>query len=295
MEHRKPQGAEIAHRNRVKLTKTVCKKIGLHVFFVLLVFVTLVPVIYAFGISFGESNSLFSSSLSLFPESWTIDNYVRLFTEYDLLGWFGNTLLLAVSTVAVVLVVSVPAAYAFSRFSFHGRKAAIRVLIILNAFPTVLSLYSVYTLVRGMGMSNSLWGLLLVYAGTQGIFGLYNLKGYFDTIPKEIEEAARIDGCNTFQVVTRVVLPLARPAIAVTATMVLIYVWNEYIFATTFVSDPRFYTLATGLYGLQAQESTGSWPLFFAASLVVSLPILIVFMLAQRHMVSGLSAGGVKE
>ena len=104
-----------------------------------------------------------------------------------------------------------------------------------------------------------------------------------------------MDGATDLQVVTRIVMPLAKPSVVVTALMVLIYVWNEYIFATTFVSNPDFYTLASGLYGLQAQESTGSWPVFFAASLLVSAPILAVFMLAQRHMVSGLSSGGVKE
>ncbi len=289
-----PDMTEIARRKAIKKVKTIAKKSSLNAFFVVLCLLTLLPIVYAFGVSFGESSSLLSSSLSLFPEAWTIDNYVTLFTDYDLLLWFGNTILLALSTVFFVLLISVPAAYAFSRFSFHGRNSAIKTMIVLNAFPTVLSLYSIYTLIRELGLSNNIIGLLIVYVGTQAIFGLYNLKGYFDTIPYEIEEAARMDGCSTFQVVTRIVMPLARPALAVTSVMVLIYVWNEYIFATTFISDPGFFTLASGLYGLQAQESTGSWPLFFAASLVVSAPILVVFLLAQRHMVSGLSAGGVK-
>lgn len=287
--------SEIARRKAIEKAKTVSKSVFLNAFFIVIAFLTLLPIIYAFGISFGESNSLLSSSLSLFPERWTLENYISLFEDYDILTWFGNTLLLAVSTVVLVLAISIPAAYAFSRFRFHMRGATIRFLIILNAFPSVLSLYSVYTLVRELGLSNSIGGLLLVYVGTMAIFGLYNLKGYFDTIPYEIEEAARMDGCSTFGVIMKILLPLARPALAVTGVMVLIYVWNEYIFAVTFISNPDFYTLASGLYGLQAQESTGSWPVFFAASLVVSAPILLVFMLAQRHMVSGLSAGGVKE
>lgn len=295
MEPNKAISPEIARRKAIKKAKTVSKVAGLQVFFIVLCFLTLLPILYALGVSFGESNSLLSSSLSLFPSTWTIDNYVTLFTDYDILAWFGNTILLAVSTVILVLTISIPAAYAFSRFRFRFKGAAIRFLIILNAFPSVLSLYSIYTLVRELRLSNSIYGLLLVYVGTMAIFGLYNLKGYFDTIPYEIEEAARMDGCSTFQVITRILLPLARPALAVTGVMVLIYVWNEYIFATTFISNPDFYTLASGLYGLQAQESTGSWPVFFAASLLVSAPILAVFMLAQRHMVSGLSSGGVKE
>ena len=145
-----------------------------------------------------------------------------------------------------------------------------------------------------LGLINSKVGLILIYTGTMAEFGLLNMKGYFDTIPREIEEAAEIDGASGIQLVTRIVLPLARPSILVTAVMILIYVWNEYLFATTFMTGAENYTLAAGLYSLQATEMSGSWPVFAAASLVVSLPILIVFFAVQRHMTSGLTAGGVK-
>ena len=149
-------------------------------------------------------------------------------------------------------------------------------------------------LLRPLGLINSKVGLILIYTGTMAEFGLLNMKGYFDTIPREIEEAAEIDGASGIQLVTRIVLPLARPSILVTAVMILIYVWNEYLFETTFMTGAENYTLAAGLYSLQATEMSGSWPVFAAASLVVSLPILIVFFAVQRHMTSGLTAGGVK-
>ena len=126
------------------------------------------------------------------------------------------------------------------------------------------------------------------------VFSLWNLKGYFDTVPVEIEEAARMDGASDVGVVWRIVLPLARPSLIVTALMVLIYVWNEYIYATTFMTGETNYTLAAGLYGLQATETSGSWPVFAAASLLVSLPVLVIFLLCQKYMTSGLTAGGVK-
>ena len=148
---------------------------------------------------------------------------------------------------------------------------------------------------RNMGLVNSKFGLILIYTGTMAIFGLWNLKGYFDTVPYEIEEAAMIDGASNFKIIKSIVMPLAKPAIVVTAVMILIYVWNEYIYSVTFMTGSDNYTLAAGLYGLQANETSGSWPLFAAASLVTSLPILVIFLLVQRHMVSGLSAGGVKK
>ena len=120
------------------------------------------------------------------------------------------------------------------------------------------------------------------------------MKGYFDTIPVEIEEAARIDGAGVGQLLVRVVLPLARPAIIVTAVMVLIFVWNEYLFSTTFMMNADSYTLAAGLYQLQASDYSRSWPLFSAAAILVSIPILIAFFAIQKYMVSGLTAGGVK-
>ena len=153
---------------------------------------------------------------------------------------------------------------------------------------------ALYKLLTAMGLVNTKTGLIIVYTGTMAVFALWNMKGYFDTIPTEIEEAAMIDGASPVQIVTKIVLPLAKPTIAVTAMMVLVYVWNEYIFAVNFMTGSDTYTLAAGLYSLQATEMSGSWPVFAAASIVVSIPILIVFFALQKNMTTGLTSGGVK-
>lgn len=267
---------------------------ALNVFFILLCFVTLIPILYALSVSFNGQNSLLSSDFSFIPKVFTLDNYREVFLGEDILTWFGNTVLLAVSTVVLSLSVAIPAAYCFSRRRFPGRKIILKSLILLNAFPAILSMFAIYRLLRSFGLINHRIGLILVYTGTMAVFSLWNIKGYFDTIPAEIEEAARMDGANNLQVVTRIVLPLAKPSIVVTALMVLIYVWNEYIYATTFLTGEGNYTLAAGLYALQATEMSGSWPVFAAASITVSLPVLVIFFLCQKHMTSGLTAGGVK-
>lgn len=274
-------------RERVGLT-------ALNLFFILLCFVTLIPILYALSVSFNGQNSLLSSDFSFIPKQFTLDNYRRVFLGEDIAGWFGNTVLLAASTVALSLSVAIPAAYCFSRRRFPGRRAILKCLVLLNSFPAILSMFAIYRLLRTFGLVNHRIGLILVYTGTMAVFSLWNTKGYFDTIPTEIEEAARIDGADNFQVVTRIVLPLAKPSIVVTALMVLIYVWNEYIYATTFLTGEQNYTLAAGLYALQATEMSGSWPVFAAASITVSLPVLVIFFLCQKHMTSGLTAGGVK-
>ncbi|MDE6280656.1 MAG: sugar ABC transporter permease [Oscillospiraceae bacterium] len=277
--------------------KKVKERVGLaalNVFFILLCFVTLIPILYALSVSFNGQNSLLSSDFSFIPRQFTLDNYRQVFLGEDIAAWFGNTVLLAASTVALSLTVAIPAAYCFSRRRFPGRRAILKCLVLLNSFPAILSMFAIYRLLRSFGLVNHRIGLILVYTGTMAVFSLWNTKGYFDTIPTEIEEAARIDGAGNLQVVTRIVLPLAKPSIVVTALMVLIYVWNEYIYATTFLTGERNYTLAAGLYALQATEMSGSWPVFAAASITVSLPVLVIFFLCQKHMTSGLTAGGVK-
>lgn len=267
---------------------------ALNIFFIVLCFVTLIPILYALSVSLNGQNMLLSSDFSFIPKSFTLENYRKVLFEEEILTWLGNSVFLAAVTVTLSLAVAVPAAYCFSRRRFPGRRAILKSLVLLNSFPAILSMFAIYRLLRPFGLVNHRLGLILVYTGTMAVFSLWNTKGYFDTVPIEIEEAAKIDGASNMQVVISIIMPLAKPSIVVTAMMVLIYVWNEYIYATTFMTGEQNYTLAAGLYALQATEMQGSWPVFAAASIIVSLPVLIIFFLCQKHMTSGLTAGGVK-
>ena len=266
----------------------------MNIFFVIVCFLVLVPVLYALSVSLNADNSLLSADFSFLPKHLTLANYHAVFFEEPILLWLKNSLILAVVTLIISLGTGIPAAYVFSRKRFPGRKAILKVLILLYAFPSLLSMTALYKLLTAMGLVNTKTGLIIVYTGTMAVFALWNMKGYFDTIPTEIEEAAMIDGASPVQIVTKIVLPLAKPTIAVTAMMVLVYVWNEYIFAVNFMTGSDTYTLAAGLYSLQATEMSGSWPVFAAASIVVSIPILIVFFALQKNMTTGLTSGGVK-
>lgn len=267
---------------------------ALNLFFLALCILTLIPILYALSVSFSGSNSLLSSDFSFIPKDFTLTNYRKVLLGENITTWFRNTVFLAAATVLLSLTAAVPAAYCFSRRHFPGRRMILKGLVLLNSFPAILSMFAIYRLLRPMGLVNTRAGLILVYTGTMAVFSLWNTKGYFDTIPPEIEEAARIDGATDFQIVRKIVLPLAKPSIITTALQVLIYVWNEYIYATTFLTGEQKYTLAAGLNALQATEMTGSWPVFSAAAITVSLPVLIIFFLCQKYMTSGLTAGGVK-
>ena len=275
-------------KNAVRLTL-------LNAGFILLCLVILVPVLYALSISFSGQGAALSGELSLLPKDPTLENYRAILFDKPFLLWLKNSLLLSAGTIALSMLCAVPAAYAASRWRFAVRRGMLRALLVLNAFPQVLSMFALFRVLRLTGTLNTHGGLVMIYAGSMCVFAIWNMKGYFDTIPKEIEEASKIDGANDFQMIVRIVLPLARPAIIVTCVMVLITVWNEYLFATTFLLDSRSYSLAGGLYQLQSNDYSRNWSVFTAASMLASLPLLLIFFKIQKYMVSGLTAGGVKE
>lgn len=278
-------------------TKKIKRMAGLSILnlvFIVICLLALIPILYAVSLSFSSGGSGLSSGLALWPKDATWKNYSAIIREEPFLLWLRNSAILSVGTMIVAMGTATTAAYAFSRYRFKGRNGVLQALLILNAFPQILSMFAIFRLFKTFHLLNSYIGLIIVYAGSMCIFSIWNMKGYFDTIPVEIEEAARIDGAGSGQILMKVVLPLARPAIIVTSVMVLIYVWNEYLFSTTFMMNEGSYTLAAGLYQLQSSDYSRSWSLFSAAAILVSIPILIVFFCIQKYMVSGLTAGGVK-
>lgn len=279
--------------NRKKVKRTIGLGL-LNLIYIVLCFMGLIPILYALSLSFNSSSGALAGNFSFIPKSFTLANYKAIITDKPFGKWLNNSIVLSIATMIIAMTFAVMAAYAFSRYRFKGRKSVLKLLLLFNAFPQILSMFAIFRLFKTMNLLNSMLGLVIIYAGSMCIFSIWNLKGYFDTIPVEIEEASKIDGANDAQMLSRIVLPLAMPSIIVTAVMVLIFVWNEYLFATTFMLDENSYTLAGGLYQLQASDYSRSWPMFTAAAILVSIPILIVFFCIQKYMVSGLTAGGVK-
>ena len=278
-------------RKRIRI---ITSKILLNLFFVISCAMALLPILYALSISFTKDASLLSKDFSFVPKHFTLDNYKAVFTEEPVPLWFWNSIFLAFMTICLSLSTAVPAAYIFSRWKFTGRKGILKALLLLYSFPSILSMFAIYKMMSSLHLINTRIGIIIIYAGTMSVFALWNMKGYFDTIPVEIEEAAKIDGCSDYIIVLKIVTPLARPSLIVTATMVLNFVWNEYIFSINFLTGSKNETLASGLYSLQATEMSGSWPVFAAAAILVSLPVLVIFFFSQKYMTSGLTSGGVK-
>ncbi len=278
-------------RNKLK------KRLGLtalNLFFIIICTIGLLPILYALSLAFSGNGGALSSDLTFVPKNPTWNNFRIILLEEPFLIWLKNSMILSIGTMVLAISFAIVAAYAFSRFRFKGRRKVLKILLLLNAFPQILSMFAIFRLFKTMNLLNLHLGLIVIYAGSMCIFSIWNMKGYFDTIPIEIEEASKIDGASDLRLLTRIVLPLARPAIIVTSVMVLIFVWNEYLFSTTFMMSENSYSLAGGLYQLQSNDYSRSWPLFSAASILVSIPILIIFFCIQKYMVSGLTAGGVK-
>jgi arabinogalactan oligomer/maltooligosaccharide transport system permease protein len=205
----------------------------------------------------------------------------------------GNSLIVSLATAAVAIAVATPTAYALARFSFVGSKGGLRALLATQMFPTVASAVPLYLLLDALHLLDSRAGLVLVYASTAVPFAIFQLRGAFLAIPVDIEEAAMVDGATRGRAFFLVVVPAARPAIAVTALFAFMSAWNEFILAATLLSQKSAYTLPVVIQSYVQEQST-SWGPFAAGAILVSAPVMALFYVAQRELVSGLTQGGVK-
>jgi arabinogalactan oligomer/maltooligosaccharide transport system permease protein len=266
---------------------------------IVLVAIVLYPVMLVCKKAFEPGGSDFATSASPFPSELTTEHFATLFGtrgshgELLFLRHTLNSLVIAVATTVVGVALSCTAAYALSRFRFPGRKLGLTAFLVVQMFPATLLLIPLYVVLDKLGLLNSVFGLVLVYSTTAIPFCVWTLKGYFDALPRELEEAARIDGASPWMIFRRIILPLARPGIAVTALFSFMTAWNEFIMASTFMTDERRYTLPVLIQSSVAQHSA-DYGLFAAGSVVTSIPVMIAFYVLQRYLVGGLTAGAVK-
>jgi arabinogalactan oligomer/maltooligosaccharide transport system permease protein len=273
---------------------SLAPRIATHVALVAIVAVVLYPVMLVCKKAF-EPGRPFGVSASPIPHEVTLAHFRELFGTHDLLFLRQalNSVTVALATTVVGVVLSCTAAYALSRFRFPGRRAGLSTFLVVQMFPATLLLIPLYVVLDDLGLLNSLFGLVLVYATTAIPFCVWTLKGYFDTLPRELEEAARIDGASPWLIFRRIILPLARPGIAVTALFSFMTAWNEFIMASTFMTDESKFTLPV-LIQSTVTEHTADYGLFAAGAIVTSIPVMIAFYVLQRYLVGGLTAGAVK-
>lgn len=255
--------------------------------------IALFPILQVVTISLRPADRLLSTSLQIIPENATSDNYIALFTKRPFLLWLMNSTFVAVVVTLTGVALASSAGYAFSRFRFIGKKFGLLSLLVTQMFPATMLLLPMYIMLVKLHLINTYLGIVIMYSATALPFCIWQMKGYYDTIPASLEEAGRIDGCNQFQAFFRIILPLALPALVITALFSFMASWTEYVVAAQILQDTDLWTLPLGLKSFESNLGS-EWGLYGAASVIVTIPVVVLFLSLSRWLVSGLTLGSVK-
>ncbi|MBQ7433047.1 MAG: sugar ABC transporter permease [Lachnospiraceae bacterium] len=279
-------------------TQKIISDTVVHVLLAVLAFIWVLPIAWIILLSFSTQKGSYVTSF--FPKGYTLDNYHRLFTDTTILNFpqmFANTLIIAIFTCLISTFFVLSVSYCMSRLRFKMRKKYMNIAMILGLFPGFMSMVAVYYILKAVGLSEGSMirvALILVYSGGSGA-GFYIAKGFFDTVPKALDEAAYLDGCTKFQVFTKVTIPLSKPIIVYTVLTSFLAPWLDFIFAKVICrANAQYYTVAIGLWKMLEKEYIDKWYTCFAAGAVcISIPIAILFVFMQKYYTEGLS-GAVK-
>ena len=278
--------------------KKIINSIIRHAVLLLLAVIWLIPILWLFVTSFSGYKGI--NTAHFFPQTWTIDNYRQLFFRSDSIvqynRWFQNTLVIAIFTCIISTILVLMVAYTMSKLRFAGRKALMSFSIILNMFPSVLSMIAVYFVMKSFGLTNSYIGMIIVYSASAGL-GFLICKGFMDTIPASLGEAARLEGASEAKIFFRIMLPLSKPIIVYTVISSFLIPWGDFVLAKLMlnsgISADR--TVALGLFNMLGRSLINKYfSIFCAGGVIVSIPISILFLIMQRFYVEGITGGSVK-
>ncbi|MDE6421190.1 MAG: sugar ABC transporter permease [Lachnospiraceae bacterium] len=277
----------------MKSTKTlrVMDTVVTHVILIAVCFVFLFPCLWLILASFSKSGSIYSFD-GFFPSEYSLDTFKMLFTDTDMYNyprWFRNTLFIASMSCLIGTFLVILTAYTMSRFQFRGRKTIMKTTLVLGMFPSFMGMIAVYIIMTQFGLINKMWGLILIYSSGAPM-GYLTQKGFFDTIPGSIDEAARIDGATNFQVFLKINLPISMPIIVYTALTSFVFPWSDFILPKLLLKEKDLYTVAVGLMSLGETE----FARFAAGSVFIAVPIVILYFCLMRFLVDGMTAGAVK-
>ncbi|MCK2000180.1 sugar ABC transporter permease [[Brevibacterium] frigoritolerans] len=259
---------------------------------ILIALSVLIPIVWIIAGSLQPGNTLFSSTM--IPKEITFAHYKELFQETDYLLWYKNTLKIALANMVLSTFLVVTCAYAFSRFRFPGRKAGLMTMLILQMFPSFMAMIAIYVLLLQIGLLDSHWGLVLVYAGGSIPFNAWLVKGFFDGLPRSLEEAAKIDGAGHFTIFFKIMMPLSQPVLVFVAINTFIGPWLDFIFARLILTSTENMTLAVGLFNMVTGRGNTQFTMFAAGAVLVAIPITILFMIFQKQLTEGLTSGANK-
>lgn len=270
------------------------KRIIIHLVLIICCIIAIFPVLRVLAVSLRPGDRLLSTDLSIIPPDATLESYRIILFDKPFISWVWNSLAITIATALIGVILAATAAYAFSRWKFPGRSVGLVFLLSTQMIPASMLMIPIYILAIKLGLVGTYRGLVIAYCVTSIPFSVWILKGYYDTIPIDLEEAARIDGCNQMQAFTKILLPLSTPALAITFLFNFTQAWNEYLMARVMLgSQEDLLTWPLGLQRLQGQYQT-QWGQFSAASILVMIPVVALFLYSSKWLLSGLTLGSVK-
>ncbi|MFD9897149.1 carbohydrate ABC transporter permease [Mesorhizobium sp. UC22_110] len=267
--------------------------IGLYAAIVAYVLFALFPIFWTLKISVTPTSLLYSEGITLWPSRTTFENFATVLSATDFPRYFLNSVIVSLSTAALVTVIATLAGYAMSRFTFRGKAALAIMLLLTQTFPLVMVIPPIYRMMGEIGLINSLTGLIIIYTAFNTAFATFLMQSFFDGIPKDLEEAAMIDGCTRAQAMRRIIVPLTLPGMGATLGFVFTAAWSELLFALMLISSDDKKTFAVGLLTYIGKFAV-DWGQMMAASVLALIPVCIFFAFLQRYLVTGLTAGAVK-
>ena len=273
--------------------KELLGKAGIYVSLTAITLLLVFPFVWMVSTSLKNKSEMFSATPTLFPREITFENYRSMWVDYNFAPYLRNSLIVAVCTTLISLLVATFLAYGISRFKFRGKKVVFNLLILTQMFPLPLLIITIYVVFVRIGLIDSLMGLIIAYCTFAVPFATMMLKSYFDGLPLELEEAAAIDGCNPFSTIFRVVIPLSAPSIAAMGLFSSILAWQEFMMSLTLIRSPELRTLPVGIT-LMVGFRDIMWGPLMAGTVVVTLPVVVLFIYFQKYLISGMTMGAVK-
>ena len=274
-------------KNRPSISKIIS-----NIFLILLAIITITPFAYIIMIAFGKN--IIGTSATI-PKEFTMLNFRRLFTETAFLSWIINSIIIGITTMIISVIFVSITVYVFSRMRFYGKDKLFKFIMLIQIFPLTLSMVSIFRIFVTLGILNDIKGLIIINS-TLSSAGLVLLaKGFFDTIPYEIDEAAMVDGASRFQTLIKVILPLAKPMLAVVAIQSFVIAYNEYVIASTVMTQGlNTMPLSVGLQSMISGQYGTNWSMYCAAAILGSIPMIILFYSLQKYFIGGITEGSVK-
>lgn len=255
------------------------------------IILTMFPIVAVLSASMASGDAFVQTTF--FPQVWTLNNYIKVIKETDFLIWVKNSMILCLAVASIQVAITLPASFAFSRLKFKGRRNGLMFLLILQMFPTIMALPAILGIAYKLEFMDKLWSLVILMCGGSA-YNVWLLKGYIDGIPRDLDEAAYVDGATTWQNFIHVIIPLTRSMLVVIFLFSFIGTYSEFVLTSALMKDPSVQTVATGMRTFINNQFSANWTQFSAAAIMASIPIMVVFMGCQKFIANGLVAGSVK-